>query len=453
VTTSIDGSHHELVAATGIDDQVHKQLADLNWRVLFRGDAQKPPLVISDASSLERIGLKTESAPLIMYRLEHEDQAVGYTLLFGAKVEEKERDLLDLFCRLLAARISHDRSMEMWRRKDVEFSMIGEVAKRIFATGKVDDILPKTLEEAMYVFRSKRGSILLADSEDGRVTDVALRGRHTELTSKIHRLKPDSVSHRVFFEKTPLLVRDTDREFGRQTESRFPYSARSFISVPLRENGHALGVLHLTEREGDDAYTTWDLSLLDVLSGQAAAAIQKARLRDEIEIFRIQAMTDSLTGIYNRRFLDNCLVNEMSRANRFEQPFTVVMIDIDDFKVFNDELGHQCGDRILKELVDEIQKQVRSIDILARYGGEEFVLVLPGTELKGGVGIAEKIRSHVEATLFPSEKGKRKLTVSAGVSTFPDNALSPQDLLERADQALRQAKGLGKNMIMTWRES
>jgi len=453
VLTSPAGSGQELIAAAGIDGPARKKILDLNWKTLFKAGAEEGSLFLSDSLSLWRIGLEAEGAPVVICRLGSKDQSLGYVVVLGGADEEREGDLLALYCRFLEPRLLHEQSMRTWRRKRAELGMLEEAEKRIAAAERVNDILPRTLEETMHMLRSRRGSILLADSEDGRITDMAFRGNHAELTGMIKSIQPDSVSHRVFFEKTPLLVRDANREVFRQSESRFPYSTQSFISVPLRENGHSLGVVHLTEREGNDAYTAWDLSLLDMVSRQAAAAIQKARLLDEVENYRTQALTDSLTGLYNRRYLDTSLEKELARANRFQQAFSVLMIDIDDFKVINDEVGHLCGDRILRELALELQGWMRTTDIISRYGGEEFVIVPPGTEQKGAIGLAEKLRAHVEAALFPcgTPAQHRKLTISAGVATFPDNAVSPQDMLEKADQALRQAKGLGKNMILPWR--
>jgi diguanylate cyclase (GGDEF)-like protein len=451
---SREGTGLEVTAAAGIDGALRERLEGAELDALLAETDAGSPLVLADLSLPGAKGRKKERMPLLIHRLGEQSEEAENLLLLGDGIENVDRESLSLGCRLLTSRIRHDRSEADRGRTDSAFSVAARAGQKIFASRKVEKILPQALEEAMHLFRARRGSILLADRESGKVTGAALRGDHAGLSGKITTLQPDSVSHKVFFEKKPMLVLDSEREFQRATVREYPYSTRSFISAPLRENGHALGVLHITDREGGRPYTPGDLALLEMVSGQAAAAISLARLKDDIKSYRQKAVTDSLTGLYNRRHLDDSLAGELERANRFEQPFSLIMFDIDDFKVINDTFGHPCGDRILKELAVELERNTRSIDILSRYGGEEFVMVLPGTGAEGARFIAEKIRSHVEAARFSCETSERtrKLTLSAGVSTFPDSSISAEDMLAKADVALRKAKKLGKNLVHAWQE-
>lgn len=159
-------------------------------------------------------------------------------------------------------------------------------------------------------------------------------------------------------------------------------------------------------------------------------------------------MEDSLTGAYNRRFLDVYVQREFERHKRYATPFSIIMIDIDHFKVVNDCHGHQCGDFLLKSIVAEIMANIRKVDFLARYGGEEFCCLLPETTLPKAIFVAERIRKHVAGREFGHDGHVIKLTVSAGVSTLMGDVDSAEALIGKADEALYAAKRRGRNMVV-----
>jgi diguanylate cyclase (GGDEF)-like protein len=179
-----------------------------------------------------------------------------------------------------------------------------------------------------------------------------------------------------------------------------------------------------------------------MLGANAAIAIRNAQLLAEVEHL---ARTDSLTGLLNRRAFEDKLVYEIARAQRYNYALSLLMIDIDDFKQYNDKFGHSVGDEHLKVVSDLIVKCVRLPDMVARIGGEEFTVILPHTSKKGGINLAERIRESVahefRGQFYPGS------TVSIGVATYPEDAASIKGLYIAADNAMFDAKGRGKNKV------
>jgi diguanylate cyclase (GGDEF)-like protein len=166
------------------------------------------------------------------------------------------------------------------------------------------------------------------------------------------------------------------------------------------------------------------------------------------ELTKKLSITDELTKVYNYRYLQSQLGVEVRRAERYRRPLSLIMIDIDNFKSYNDEFGHLRGDIALFEVAKIIQENCRSVDIVARYGGEEFVVILPETTDEGAKKVGERIRKAVSSHQFLGKQNKRteKFTVSVGVSPYWDGA-SQKEIIQKADEALYQAKRFGKNMV------
>jgi diguanylate cyclase (GGDEF)-like protein len=160
---------------------------------------------------------------------------------------------------------------------------------------------------------------------------------------------------------------------------------------------------------------------------------------------------DSLTGIYNRKFLESQLRNELKRFKRAQRPFGLIMFDIDFFKKINDTYGHQCGDYVLKSLASAVSSTIRSTDILARYGGEEFFCLLPETDIDNTTHVAEILRIAVENKTFTFQNTPIQLTISLGVTAMHPEIEAPDVLIKKADDALYEAKRTGRNKVIAMR--
>jgi diguanylate cyclase (GGDEF)-like protein len=225
-----------------------------------------------------------------------------------------------------------------------------------------------------------------------------------------------------------------------------PDDVVSHAAVSLRSGEHVVGVLVIGSATHRDL-TAAERDRLQVIGNQSSLSLQNALLHGELERLSV---TDRLTELYNHGYFEQRLDEEIGRAERFGHVLSLIMIDIDDFKHFNDTYGHPRGDRVLRSVSNTITSTLREVDFAARYGGEEFVVVLPETDSSGASKVAERIRAGVEKLSFAGigvEETVRK-TISVGVASFPLHARSGAPLIVAADQAMYVAKRSGKNAVV-----
>jgi diguanylate cyclase (GGDEF)-like protein len=221
---------------------------------------------------------------------------------------------------------------------------------------------------------------------------------------------------------------------------------RPHVCVPVVGQGEALGVIHLRLGEEEDSERAEAVCELgERLADVVGPSLANLRLRDRL---RAMSMRDPLTDLYNRRHMEDSLEREISRAERKEAPLSLAMLDLDNFKDFNDQHGHSAGDKVLAEVAEVLRNAVRQGDIVSRYGGEEFVVVLPETRLEIAEKRARQIRRQI-GQLSIRHDGECLPTVTAtiGVAAYPEDAQSPEGLLEAADAALYRGKDAGRDRV------
>ncbi len=218
------------------------------------------------------------------------------------------------------------------------------------------------------------------------------------------------------------------------------------VSVPLIAKGKRVGMIVADNSDSKRPVTRKRRRFLEVLAGLAALAIENARLHDNLKSL---AVRDSLTGLYNRRRFDQQLEREVERAKRYNRPLSLVMIDLDHFKSYNDLNGHLAGDKVLVKVARILEDGVRVADTVARYGGDEFVALLPETGGEGALAFGERMRKRVGKVVSSdkSSKATDALSVCMGIASYPKDARSAKDLIDKADRALYVAKKDGRNRV------
>jgi diguanylate cyclase (GGDEF)-like protein len=357
--------------------------------------------------------------------------AISYASDF---LRKSERRLLKLFDTL------NLRTSEL-EKSQAQLEMIYENTRALASILDVDGVVKEVMRIMGNTLRYDHYAVIFLDkwrnyyyrarSISGKQTFLlkAISNKHATLINKVAELHE------------PIRIKDIAE---RGDYSPLYKVARSAMIVPMITHGQTNGIL-IVESSDIDYFVERDVQLLTLVARSTALALENAELHKRTEELTV---IDALTETYNYRYFIQKLEEEKKRALRYDLPLSIIMVDIDWFKKLNDTYGHEAGNTVLRTLSGVIKKCIRDVDIFARYGGEEFVIILPQTTNREASPLGERIRERVENTVIDVGKaGKVKVTVSVGVSSFPENGRSHEELVSAADQALYRAKGSGKNLV------
>jgi diguanylate cyclase (GGDEF)-like protein len=348
--------------------------------------------------------------------------------------------ILELIADRLSVALQNARLYEEATNSAKELAVSFTIAKSLISNLELDHVLSTILKVIRDTFGYAVIAILLKDHDELYVK--AAHGYAKNVIKKI-RLK---IGRQGICGK----VAQTGKLLYAPNVTEVPYyyegkkTIRSEAAIPLEIKGNVIGVLNI-ESDKPDAFTAKDLHMFSVFATQAALAIENARLYNETKEL---SLTDALTKIANRRHFNLVLDSEIKKAKGYSRPLSLAMIDLDDFKVFNDNFGHVTGDRLLTLIADTLKNNLRDTDFVARYGGEEFVIIFPETSQPLALKVSERLRQAVaQRPLRIKKRGKKKMTISIGIATYPNHAENKIELVNTADRALYRAKKLGKNRV------
>ena len=313
-----------------------------------------------------------------------------------------------------------------------------ETSRTVVSSLELDKVLSIILKKAMDITKTSAGSIALYTPKTVTMRMHAQRGfSRGFLANHEWKVRRGGLTDRILKSRTVTVINNTTNKAFFTNPLAVHEGIKSLVCAPLLVSHEVVGILYVddfTPRK----FPTEDLRMLEVLASFASIAINNARTHGSL---RQQANTDSLTGLFNRRSFENVLDREFQRAERHGHEFSLALVDVNNFKKFNDTHGHQAGDKALTALGEAIRKAVRSTDFAARYGGDEIVIVLPETKLAKAYQLfSKRIKQEIESG-FTKIFGKGfVLTVTIGIASYPRDGRNARDLILSADRALLSAK-------------
>lgn len=423
-----DAGHESITLSL---DQGITGAAALTRRRIYVPDVTKDPRYVCSAHST-----RSELAiPLMVC-----DQVVGVLDCQSDHADHftpETIELLTLFSTQasIALQNAHLYSLERERARQLE--AINKVAQQSTAVMELEDLMGRACVVVQEAFQVSHVSILLL--EDGELVLRAHEGLLKACVPPGHRLPATQEPWSRLLTTNGTIV---ENDLSTTAEStRLFREEQSRLSIPLISFGRTLGVLVLHSIE-QSAFRKSELQSLESVADICANAIQNAHY---VERVKQLAYIDGLTGIFNRRFFELRILEELERARRFGTGMAVIIVDIDHFKRLNDEFGHLLGDEVLRQVSSLFHQQLRKIDVVCRYGGEEFAILLTQTNAQQALTIAEKLRRLVESWQFPGVP--RTVTISAGVAACPTHGSGRDELVRAADSGLYGAKQDGRNRV------
>jgi len=377
-----------------------------------------------------------------------EDQKHNQQIL-EQQIKERTEELAETNTRLQDEMLERDHARKELDRQNEKMlqdltarsqraTLLAKMGELLQSCISKDEVFAAALGFAPKIFPTSRGAVALLDP-GRKLAEVA--GSWHECLLPVRVFEPSACWALRTGHPHLVVAGDTTAPCAHATGVK-----NTYLCIPIMAQGESLGILHFQATDEAPAMADSELSFKTTFAGQVGLSVANIRLR---EALRSQSIKDPLTGLYNRRYLEETLDREIRRAVRAEQPLGILMLDLDHFKKFNDTYGHDAGDTVLREFASFLGRSIRAEDIVCRFGGEEFVVILPTAELNNAHARAERICSKLrELNVRHQGQSLGLITVSVGVAALPLHGTSPKELLEAADAALYSAKREGRDRVV-----
>jgi len=351
--------------------------------------------------------------------------------------DDETIELLTLFSTQASLALQNARLYSLERRRARQLQAINTIAQQSTAIMDLEDLLARACSVIQQAFQVAHVSLCLREEEE-----LVMRAHYGTLTPSFPANGRFSANQHPWTEVIATSGTVIENDLMASSESfRLFTECKSRMCIPLISFGQTHGVLSLHSAD-QNAFRESDLQSLEAVADICASSIQNAHYVQRVKQL---AYLDGLTGMFNRRFFELRIMEEIERAKRYGTGMAIIMADIDQFKQLNDDFGHLVGDEVLRQVSSLFQQQLRKVDVVCRYGGEEFAILLSQANEQQATGVAEKLRRLIADWMFPGVP--RRVTISAGVSAFPIHGKTRNEMLQAADNGLYAAKQGGRNRV------
>jgi diguanylate cyclase (GGDEF)-like protein len=359
---------------------------------------------------------------------------------------DEHKDILRRFSHLAAALITNVRMRMYQERAAKHFRIFYEASQQFIPALRSEQVFDVLMTMIGQVTSYTRIVAVTLGERVGTFVVTKIRGPSPDLAEGFG-FETNSGLYSYAFQKGKIVnISDFQRFLGKyfrfSPDESGNEAIRSLIIVPIMSDADCVSAALSVESDQPDQFVGEMETILFTLVGNAAVALNRARLYHQMELL---AITDGLTQLINHKHFQVMLEKEIERARRYKRPVSLLIMDIDHFKSFNDTYGHPVGDLVLREIAQSIRDNLRLNDSAARYGGEEFAVIIPENDERGALLTAERIRQTIERKIIQSGNDQLRVTISIGCATFPGQATTQRELIDRADKALYHSKHNGRN--------
>ena len=330
------------------------------------------------------------------------------------------------------------------------FSFFYEVSRGLISNLEFEEILNLLVSVMQNLLQYDRLTISTYETGKEQAKIIRVEGQADDFPAGTAFNLDEGLNGWIIRKRKAIVIPDLEKDnqfIPRYTNlEKTNFGLHSFLGAPICYHNICFGLITVEHRK-PNFYTEKHEKILIMLANNFGVALERSHALQQLEL---QATTDALTGLYNYRTFIKRLAEEVERAVRYGSQFTLLMLDIDHFKLVNDKFGHQAGDKVLIQIAAILKKNVRSVDFVARYGGEEFTVILVETELDNGLYTAERIRSNIQDLETFYKGNSISVTMSIGAAEFPNQSKDSEQLIAEADKALYEAKTSGRNRVVSY---
>jgi diguanylate cyclase (GGDEF)-like protein len=447
----LEGDKYIPFISTGpLKEAIQSVTIDSHIRSISEMIDNHKPLLLSETIDILRLGYPEEINSVYYFPLYSKEETIAIVAIFNTVLKESEVDIISRLCSLAGFIIKNKKIEQIYKKRIDELTAMNLATANLGLSFKDPDVVYDTIVEISSILtNAERVSLMLPDPERAELFIKAVKGINKWIAQNIRVRVGEGIAGKVYKDGRPLIAMDIEKDLSSRKKTN--YRTGSFASVPLKIGDEVIGVLNLADKISGEVFSETDLIFLRHFASFASIVIKGAQYYNIAEEMKTLSITDSLTGLFNRRYFDNRLFEEIQRAIRYESVFSLAILDIDDFKLFNDSEGHLAGDEILKAVADISRDSVRSIDILSRIGGEEFAIIMPQTDTEEAFLVAERVRKNIRELIPKTWKKfpKKNITVSIGIASYPKDGKDPKNIIKAADKSLYRAKIQGKDRTIS----
>ncbi len=411
----------------------------------------RQPRYCSDPADIKGLGLGEEITSLRLFPCFKRDNTCMLLCLYNTELDSEDvNEIIELF-HFIAALAATASAKDSYIAKINEMTMLNFATSGLALEFEQPEILYNSIvDTAVKLSKAEKGSLMLAEKGQTDLSIKAVHGVNKWLFKDIKVRAGEGIAGKVFQDSVSVISKNIEKEFS--IRNRPIYKTPSFMSIPLKVGDETIGVLNISDKITGEVFLEEDLALIHNFADYASIALKGSTYYNLAENMKKLSLTDPLTNLYNRRYFEERLNEEIDRSERHNLNLSLCIIDIDDFKLFNDTEGHPAGDDILERFSRLVHESMRTIDVLARIGGEEFAVIMPQTDGDEAFSVAERLRNTVKHKLDRTWKKclKDQMTISIGISTFPADGTDIKQIISNADKALYRAKMHGKDKTFAW---
>ena len=447
-----DGQYHPEVCE-GRNKEIIRDLSiSVDNRLITTATSDATSVSTMSSHELLHAGFPEEINLVTFFPFPTEAGVLGILAIFNSHLDEETCESITNLCKLTAYLCGIRRKKEELELTSDRLQVLSIQASSLYSLYQDRGRLYEGIvSEASNIAGAEKCSLMMPLNKE-MLQVRASKGINRWLMENVRVRKGEGISGKVYEHGMPTLINGAEALKNYGSAPRSHYKTSSSLSLPLKVADEIIGVLNLSDKRSGVSFAQSDISMLSPFLLQASALLKLCICNDTLEEMKKLSMTDALTGLFNRRYFDIRLEEEFLRAKRYNLILSLAILDIDDFKPFNDTEGHIAGDTMLKEVAFIMTSAVRSHDILARFGGEEFAIIMPQTPKAEAYHVAERIRENIKRNIKATWKKyhKKQLTICGGVATYPDCGPMKEELIRCADKALYTAKNRGKDITVSW---